>query len=101
MKQSLNQAIPQIYPEWQNQPMRLTNAEMEDPATVLENFFDSYSLRGLRGRLRQLLCDALVNKEGSASESLLLHDDIEKLIEAAWIINEREYTEFESNQRGN
>lgn len=89
MNQSLNQPIPQIYPEWQNQPMRLTSAEMENPTSVLENFFDSYSLVSLRANLRQLLFEALTNKENGASEALLLHDDIEKLIEAAWTINER------------
>ena len=90
MKQSLNLPIPQIYPEWHNQPMRLSNAEMENPGDVLENFFDSYSLRGLRANLKQWLCDALANKEGGAAETLQLHDDIEKLIEAAWIVHQQD-----------
>lgn len=90
MKQSLSQPIPQLYPEWHNQPLHLSSAEMENPSLVLETFFDSYSLRGVRSRLKQWLYDAQANKEAVGVDTLLLHDDVEKLIEAARVIHKQE-----------
>jgi hypothetical protein len=77
------------YPEWQYQPVRLSVEEMENPYEVLDQFFDFYSLTGLRANLRQWLKEALTNKETGSGEILLLHDDIEKLIEVAWVIHQR------------
>jgi hypothetical protein len=77
------------YPDWQYQPVRLSVEEMENPYEVLDQFFDCYSLPGLRSNLRQWLKEALTNKEGGSGDTLLLHDDIEKLIEVAWVIHQQ------------
>lgn len=92
MKHTSNHPISSQYPDWHNQPLRLNNSEMVQPAIVLDNFFDRYSLPGLRSKLKQCLCDALANKDANATDTLLLFDDIEKLIEAAYMVHKKDIT---------
>lgn len=87
MNRKLKDAILAEYPEWHNQPLRLTMEEMQHPNTVLEDFFDTYNLTAIRVCLREWLLVVSRTDEAPALDYILLHDKIERLIEAAWLLH--------------
>ncbi len=82
------------YPTWHFQPLRLLNAEMKNPMGVIKEFFDGYNLPEARKHLREMLEDAMCNVEVYAINYLTFYDEVEKLIEAAWLI-------LGENEKGN
>lgn len=74
------------YPQWHNQPFLLSAAEMENPWLVLEEFFSLYNLQNLRVGLKQWLRDALYTEGGGGADHFDTHANIEKLVEAAWLL---------------
>lgn len=74
------------YPEWHNNPLRLTAWQIKHPEEVFDDFFTSYTLPDARICLKEWLNDALVGEDMNALDTIALYDDIEKLVEAAWII---------------
>jgi len=78
----------QSYPSYHNQPFRLTTEEMEDPMLVLNDFFAAYRLPELRAALNLLLQDGLRATESEASAHMSTSDDMEKLVEAAWLLHQ-------------
>lgn len=71
------------YPEWTEKPFKLTIDEIENPQTVLDDFFSWYSLLEVRKNLREILMTALTVEDAPASNYYL-----ERLTEAASIILE-------------
>lgn len=59
---------------------------MSDPQIVLEEFFEVYSLTDMRACLKQLLYDALTVSAADGKAHLAVYEDVEKLIEAVWLI---------------
>ena len=76
------------YPDWHYQPIRLLKAEMETPLEVIREFFSGYTLPQARKHVREMLEDAMCNVEMYSINYLTLYDNIEKLIEAAWLIKQ-------------
>lgn len=89
MKQTLRQRILSHYPTWHDKPMRLTLSEMEKPELVLDEFFDMYHLSSIRLELKQWLNDALSASDIYPMDCVTLHDYVEKLIEAAFVLHEK------------
>lgn len=89
MKEQLRQHLLTQYPAWHEQPLRLTIPEMEDPFSVLTFFFDCYTLPDIRTCLEELLNDSLRAEGVEASDHVSTHGDIEKLVEAVWIIHQQ------------
>lgn len=88
MKDPMKEMIMAQYPEWHNNPLRLTIAEIETPQKVIQRFFDRYSLPQIRACLKDMLFDAIWMDDNDAPEHISTHDDVEKLIEAAWLLKE-------------
>jgi hypothetical protein len=59
MKRSFTQRMLADYPDWHDKPFQLTSAEIKEPQTVFEEFFNRHSLVDLRTELKELLTDAL------------------------------------------
>ena len=78
------------YPDWHYQPIRLLKQEMENPLEVINAFFSSYTLPQARKYCKEMLEDTMCNVEMYSINYLFLYDSIEKLIEAAWLIKQRE-----------
>lgn len=74
------------YPDYHEQPLVLSIAEIEDPRSVLSYFFTCYDLPDIRTRLKNLLHDAIRAEKVDGSSHVLLHLDLEKLVEASWLI---------------
>ncbi len=89
MKEQLRQKLLTQLPEWHKQPLQLSIAQMDDPYSVLAYFFECYSLPDIRICLKELLNDALRAENVDAADHVSTHADIEKLVEAAWIIHEQ------------
>jgi len=89
MKDSLKTRLKEQYPAWHEQPMQLTSCELENPFSVLLFYFTRYSLIGSRACLKELLHDALCADGVDAPGHVTIHEDIEKLVEAAWLIHEQ------------
>jgi HEPN domain-containing protein len=90
MEQPTQNYLALQYPQWVYQPLNLTLEEVEDPYEVLAAFFDCYTLHQSRLCLKRLLEDALNAENEQAINHLTLHDNILKLIEAAWLVLQRQ-----------
>ncbi|UPK70956.1 HEPN domain-containing protein [Chitinophaga filiformis] len=86
MNTPLNKRILSNWPAWHQQPFRLTCNEINNPRHILKEFFTWYTLSDIRLCLKEWLTDALRAEDVEALEYVTLHDNIEKLIEAAWLI---------------
>lgn len=74
------------YPPWHYQPLRLLNSEIANPLSVLAGFFSIYQLPQARKHLKDMLEDATSVVEVYAVNYLTLYDNLERLIEAAWLV---------------
>ncbi len=86
MKENLRQKLLTEYPEWHDNPLKLSIAEIEDPYPVLDHFFQCYTLPQIRACLQELVYDSLRAEDTDAPSHVTTHEDIEKLVEAAWVI---------------
>jgi hypothetical protein len=77
------------WPEWHHRPLRLTVREMNDPLSVLNIFFTFYSLPDVREKLRFWLDEVFYNNENPPAFLVDFYSDIEKLVEAAFLIEKR------------
>lgn len=75
------------YPALHEQPSQLTSHEIGNPYTVFSFFFTRYSLADSRTGLKKLLQDALSADGADAPGYVSLHQDVEKLVEATWLIH--------------
>src|SRR3954469_20904383 len=74
------------YPPWHYQPLRLLKSEIADPLGVIAGFFSIYQLPQARKHLKEMLEDASSAVEVYAVNYLTFYDNIEKLMEAAWLL---------------
>lgn len=74
------------YPAYHEQPLTLSISEINDPRSVLAQFFTCYDLSDIRVCLKELIHDALKADSIDASRQVLLQQDLEKLVEASWLI---------------
>lgn len=86
MNVQLKDKIMAEYPEWHFKPIRLTIAEMENPHKVIYLFFERYTLPQIRACLKDMLFDAIWMDDNDAPCHISTADDVEKLIEAAWLL---------------
>lgn len=88
MNEPLNHSHRPTWPHWHNQPFRLTVSEIENPSTVIEQFFQCYHLPDIRVCLHNWLLDSLTKETAESNQHVFTHFEIEKLVEAAWIIKQ-------------
>ncbi len=86
MKESLEKKLMDQYPAYHEQPLSLSIAEINDPRLVLSYFFKCYDLPDIRACLKELLHDAVKSDSIDASSHMILHRDLEKLVEASWLL---------------
>lgn len=89
MKEEFKQRIMAKYPVWHEQPLNLTIPEIENPRLVLSFFFTRYNLPNIRACLKDFLHDALCADGVDAPSHILMHQDLERLVEAAWLIYQK------------
>jgi hypothetical protein len=82
------------HPQWYNQPLRLTDEQLDNPLLVLDDFFQCFHLNETREILWQWLT-AIISSPGSISSEplersnhLYFYEKIEEVIEAAFILRE-------------
>jgi|GEM_PF-858291 len=75
------------FPEWHEQPLKLTNQEIENPESVLANFFDSHGLLEVRLRLNEWLVFCIRHNQQDPDNILGLFNKIQQLVEATLVIN--------------
>lgn len=90
----LKEKIMAEYPDWHFKPFRLTIAEMENPQKVIYLFFERYTLPQIRACLKDMLFDAIWMDDNDAPCHISTADDIEKLIEAAWLLRRSKESKF-------
>lgn len=86
MKERLRQQLLTKFPDWHLKPFRLSIKEIEAPYSVLDHFFECYTLPQIRTCLQELVYDSLRAEDTDAPSHVTTHEDIEKLVEAAWVI---------------
>lgn len=78
-------------------PRLLSLEEINDPHQVIDEFFSFYSLPNIRDDLKKwyhaALEDDIIAASGKMSNLFSFYQNIEKLIEANYIINEGQATE--------
>lgn len=90
MNEQLKERIITKYPEWHHNPFRLTITEIEAPYSVIGQFFECYTLPQIRACLKEMVFDAICMDDNDAPSHVTTQDDLEKLIEAAWLIHQQE-----------
>ncbi|OQP49388.1 hypothetical protein A4H97_29075 [Niastella yeongjuensis] len=80
------------HPQWYNQPLRLSEEQLDNPLLVLDDFFQCYHLNETRELLWQWLT-AIISSPGSISSEPLersnhiyFYEKIEEIIEAAFVL---------------
>jgi hypothetical protein len=93
------------HPQLDNQPLRLTEEERQDPYLVLEDFFSNFHLQDMREMLWDWLVAAM-SAESSAyntgyarSNLVFVYEKLELLIEAAKVIHKRKRKNQKRNFR--
>ncbi len=74
-------------PPWHyQQTFHLTEAAVQNPLLLLEEFFDCYSLPDIRHCLREWLFRSMQQKEAKDDNLMTLHDTVLRLVEASWLL---------------
>jgi len=76
------------FPAYHNQPLHLTIKEIADPKEVIEQFFSAWSLTQVRYILKEWLYEAYGSGMGGEKEFLFLHDELIRLVEAIWVLQQ-------------
>ena len=99
MNEQLKDRLLDKYPEWHLNPLRLSTAEIAAPYSVLGHFFECYTLPRIRACLQEMVYDSLRAEDTDAPSHVTTHEDVEKLIEAAWIIFKQNGTGTEQKKQ--
>jgi len=82
------------HPQWYNQPLRLTEEQLNNPISVFNDFFQAYHLNETREVLWEWLL-AIISSAGSISSDPLersnhiyFYEKLEEIIEAAFLLKE-------------
>jgi hypothetical protein len=75
------------YPEWYNQPFNLTLDELSDPLGVIQDFCWQYSLCEVRNSLKEWYAASLSDEAANCMMIFTIYTDIERLINAVYLIN--------------
>jgi hypothetical protein len=89
MNEPLNHSNRPDWPQWHNQSLRLTLSEIDNPTTVIDQFFQCYHLPDIRTCLNAWLQDALSKDSIESKQHVSTHKDIEKLVEATWLMHQK------------
>lgn len=84
-------SIMKNLPCWHEQPLSLTKDEISDPMLVLSDFLYSYPLPDVREYIKTLLILACNDPDCNAAFSIILCEDIIRLIESCHVINQINY----------
>ena len=83
------------HPEWHNQPLRLSEDELNNPKLTIENFFECYRLQEVRQILWNWMVEVVsssrsISQDGQQrNDHIYFYEKMELLIEAAFLINQR------------
>ena len=99
MIEPLNHSTQAVWPEWHQKPLRLTIPEINNPSVVIDQFFDCFHLTDIRNCLANWLQDVLVKETVESKIHISTHDQVQKLIEACWIINQNHLLTNEHSAR--
>jgi hypothetical protein len=81
--------------QWENQPLRLTEEEKQNPYAVLEDFYSFFHLQDIREMLWDWLVAAMSTDSGqystgyARSNLIFTYEKLELLLEATYTINRR------------
>lgn len=93
------------HPQLDNQPLRLTEEEKQDPYIVLEDFFSNFHLQDMREMLWDWLVAAISAESGAyntgyaRSNLVFVYEKLELFIEAVQVINKRRKKRQKRNSR--
>ena len=76
------------FPDYHNQPLKLTTEEIKNPVNVINEFFETYHLPDIRQSLNNWLHDGLVSETIESKANVYTHDKVIKLIEACWVLRQ-------------
>lgn len=83
MKAAILESHHETFPFFFKKLQHLSLSEISNPQMVIEEFFDQYTLEGIRR-----LLEALPTKRIPSREQLKAYRGVIRLVEAAWFINE-------------
>lgn len=80
------------HPQWSNEPIRLNEAQMKNPALIFDEFFQNYRLNEVRETMWQCLVavvscdDSVSNDHHERGNHLHFYGQIEMLVEGVWVM---------------
>ena len=88
MTSTLRTRLKKKMPEYHLKPLQLSVAEIDNPQSVFEEFFDKYHLPDIRFCLKEWLDESLKEDEILPLNFVQIHNEVMKVIEAAWLFKE-------------
>lgn len=88
MNEAQNHSTKADWPDYHNQPLRLKVQEIENPTTIIDEFFQTYHLPDIRFCLHNWLFDSLSKESIESKAHFTTYEDVEKLVEACWLIRQ-------------
>ena len=83
------------HPQWYNVPMRLNDAEKQNPAVALDDFFECFHLNEVREILWNWMVEVVSSPHGISHDPhernnhIFFYEKMETLVEAAFLIQSR------------
>jgi len=78
---------------WRDYPTNLNEAELNDPLTVVSNFFKAYTLQQYRAQLYEWLEHGLSSKAArefiTTNDLVSVYENLQKIYSASWVIYQR------------
>lgn len=84
-----------LHPAFYSRPIHLSGEEQANPLELLHDFFFCNPLPDVRGLLWQMVVNSLCtpnsvfDQAGHRQSLLALHRDLERVLEAAWLLSEQ------------
>ena len=83
------------HPQWRNEPIRLNEAQLKNPALIFDEFFQNYRLNEVRQTMWQCLVavissdDSVSNDHHERNNHLHFYGQMEMLVEGVWVMYKR------------
>lgn len=93
------------HPQWFNQPLRLSEEEKQNPALVLDAFFECYHLNEVRELLWNWLVEVISSAHGISNDPhernnhVYFYEQLEALVECAYIMQKKIHKQMRKRKK--
>jgi hypothetical protein len=93
------------HPGWYNEPLRLTKEQKDNPALILQGFFESYHLHEVREMLWEWLVEVISSRNSISNEGIVrnnhiyFYEKLEQVLEACFVLQKESSVKSARNEK--